>query len=160
LTQQEETPSPKKPLFAGLGRVSAGKPDIQRVIDGAMEAPTMLNALKYFTSIKQIPDMFEDPVGLVGMKYQFHYNIFQRKPIGSMVLLVPDPANPHDANAVAVYAAMQEPNQDKGFTWIRVGYVPANSTHLFKDRSKVYQGSIHQKSYDFWTIDVTAIRLF
>lgn len=130
---------------------------IEAILNGQMEAPVMLTALKSFKG-KEASDV-DDHLSLVGMRHQAYADFLKVKKQGTAVILIPDPANPHDDNAIACYVTRPFEEED-GYTWIRAGYVARNQTHLIRDRSVVHEGNIYRKSHDFWTITADQVRVF
>lgn len=64
---------------------------------------------------------------LVGLPYRHEdvRNAFAKKKVGTKLLLVPEPANKHDNNAIAVFSALTLPNDSSQWRWCHVGYIPA-----------------------------------
>lgn len=131
---------------------------IQAIIDGKMEAPVMLSALKSFRN-KEDSDC-QDHVSCVGMKYQAHADFLRVKKTGTAIIMIPDPANIHDSDAVACYVTMPTGEGDGEYTWVRAGYLPKNQTHLLRNREVVYEGKIYAKHHSHWTITAELNRCF
>ena len=130
---------------------------IQAIIDGQMQAPVMLSALKSFRQ-KEASDM-EDHLSCVGMRHQAYADFLKVKKGGTAIILIPDPANPFDQNAIACYVT-KPLEEEEGYTWIRAGYVAKNQTQMIRDRTVVHEGNIYRKAHDFWTITADQIRVF
>src|SRR5690606_11548212 len=67
---------------------------------------------------------------------------FQKKSNGTKLILKREPNNPHDKNAIAVYAAIDRPSRDSysyngNYSWEKVGYIAHfdNQNAAFKDLS-------------------------
>jgi len=130
---------------------------IRAILKGQMQAPAMLSALKDFSHKEQVGPT--DHLSCVGMRHQAYADFLKVKKTGTAIILIPDPANPHDEDAVACYVTM--PHECEGdYTWVRAGYVARNQTHLIRDRDRVYEGKIYRKSHDFWTITAEMVRVF
>lgn len=98
-------------------------------------------------------------VPVVGMRYRPAKDFLTRKRVGTAIIMVPEPANPHDPDAVACYVTQTQYGQDE-YTWVHAGYVARNSTSAILDRSKVYEGRILHKSNDFWDVSIEFERKF
>lgn len=131
---------------------------IRAIITGQMQAPVMLSALKSFSHKEQIGP--SDHLPCVGMRHQAYADFLKVKKTGTAIILIPDPANPHDDEAVACYVTMPTGELDGEYTWVRAGYIAKNQTHLIRDRDRVYEGKIYRKSHDFWTVTAEMVRAF
>ncbi len=126
------------------------------MLDGRSLAPDELEELKLFRSKK---GAINREATVVGMKYRPYKNTAGRKRPGHTLILVPEPANRHDKNAVAVYGTHTEYGRDE-YTWVHLGYLSSNTTHLIQDRSKIYEAKILNKAQDYWDVLIENERVF
>lgn len=124
-------------------------------MNGEMQAPDELPALKFYRRKDHNP--IRDWVHCVGLKYQREYHYTKHKRLSNMVLMIPDPANPHDENAIACYVT--KTLEDQSYTWVRAGYIARTQTDWFKDRSVIYEGQIEMKNQDYFTVSHHNVRL-
>lgn len=79
-------------------------------------------------------------VSAVGAHHRKDFDKWQKKNVGNMVQLVPEPGNPYDKdNAIAVYAAIpkvQFGEVETGYDWVHVGYVMKESARAIRSRLK------------------------
>ena len=148
--------------FAGLESIpEAGQiPTIlQSILDGDIQAPSQLDELKDFRTKRE--GDFRN-VTVVGMRHRRHKDhLMRNKRIGHSVILVPEPANPYDPDAIAVYTTMPVYGPEAGsYTWIMAGYVSRTQTCHILDKTKVYEGNILHKTSAYWDISVTHERVF
>lgn len=103
----------------------------------------------------------EQPITVVGMKYQPDFDFLSVKRLGTAILLVPEPANQYDSNAIACYVTKPTGDSyDNTYTWVKAGYIAKSETCLIRDRSKVYEGKIASKNRDYWCVRVHSDRQY
>ena len=122
-----------------------------------MEAPLTLNALKGFRT-KEASE-FSDMIHMVGMRHQREAEFLKFKKTGTTVIMIPEPANKHDPNAIACYVT-KPTDEGANYTWVLAGYISRSQTILLKDRGAVYEGSIYRKAHDYWSVTAELFRVF
>ena len=71
---------------------------------------------------------------IVGNRYRSkeQQQILKSKKAGALVLLVPEPGNFKDENAIACLVSKNLPDHPYKFTWTHVGYLPAHTAAKLK----------------------------
>lgn len=95
---------------------------------------------------------------MVGLKHQPFYKEVLAKSIGCHVMLVPEPGNLHDMNAVACYVALK--TYSGGYVWSKAGYVSAPETKFITDKSTPHVGIITWKDEYSIGVKVAGKRLY
>lgn len=145
--------------FTEFTPIVESNPIVYDIVKGDITAPRELEELKDFRT-KREGDF--RGVTVVGMRHQIQRDhLLQNKHKGHTVIFVPEPANKHDANAIAVYTTMPVYGAEStSYTWIHAGYVSATQTCNILDKSKIYEGKILSKNRDFWECEITHERVF
>lgn len=147
--------------FKDLGKDPIPKPGstIDAIISGKIRAPEQLEELKDFRT-KLVVNQRD--LTIVGMRHRNEKeHLMRQKRPGHTVLLVPEPSNPFDKDAIAAYTTMPVFGpESQSYTWILAGYVSASQTSYVIDKTKVYEGRIRRKTNDFWDINIEHERVF
>lgn len=95
--------------------------------------PVLMERVKHLEQIYQLT--------IVGSRYRtgVEQSVLRSKNKGTMVLLMREPANPNDPNAIA--CLVSKGNSDgNGFNWFHVGYLPAQTSKSLAPIWPTYAG--------------------
>lgn len=92
---------------------------INRLMNHAMVSPDFHEALANIE-----PDYFY--ITGIGYRTAPQKAALKKKKKGSLILLMREPGNPHDPNAIMCLAAQTDPEARDVFHWRHVGYLPAH----------------------------------